>query len=439
MKLVKMSLLAATLIATSAFAIDNVKVAGDANLYYSTNDGVVTPAEGITNANPDASLFDDGSSSAQASIHLGVTADLTEGISTGLAGYGLTSLGLYNTIVTNIWETSVLDGNNINNAGWISEAWLAGTMGKTTAKIGLMELDTPMVYTEKWSTAANTFGAAVLINQDLPGTTLVGAYVGQSNGSASSINTSDLQGLVGATPTGTLGYGGVINGTGKMGSFYSGAYAAGVVNNSWEPLTVQAWYYQAQSVMNAYWLQADLKIVGLDLGLQYAGQDFGGLIADADSESVFAGKIGYEMKDVFTISGAYSQVADNNGFGNVGMNLATLGQSKLYTEAWWNYGYITQADTSSFNISLTTPEALTWASLGLFYTDANQGDGGKQVGTGNKGTDMSEIAVTASKTFGPLDTSLVYFNTTADDQNVKAGDTKGSAYNTVQVYLTYNF
>ena len=34
MKLVKMSLLAATLVASSAFAIDNVKVSGDAKLYY---------------------------------------------------------------------------------------------------------------------------------------------------------------------------------------------------------------------------------------------------------------------------------------------------------------------------------------------------------------------------------------------------------------------
>lgn len=438
MKLVKMSLLAATLVASSAFAIDNVKVAGDANLYYSTNDGVTTPAEGITSPKNDAKLFDDGSSSAQASLHLGLTADLSEGVSAGIAGYGLTSLGLYNTIVTNIWETSVVDGNNINNAGWLSEAWVAGTLGKTTAKVGYMELDTPMVYTEKWSTAANTFGAAVLINQDLPDTTLVGAYVGQSNGAASSVGTSPLQNLVGATPTASLGYGGVINGTGKMGSFYTGAYAAGIVNNSWKPLTVQAWYYQAQSVMNSYWIQGDLNIIGLDFGLQYEGQDFSGL-GIKDSDSVIAAKIGYEMKDVFAISGAFSQVADNNGFGKVGMNLATLSQSKLYTEAWWNYGYVSQEDTTSFNVSVTTPEALTWAELGLFYTNANQADGGKFIGKNAKGTDMTEIAFTASKSFGPLDTSLVYFNTTADDQNIKAGDTKGSAYNTVQAYLTYNF
>ena len=37
MKLVKMSLAAAVLLGASAFAIDNVKVSGDAKLFYTTN------------------------------------------------------------------------------------------------------------------------------------------------------------------------------------------------------------------------------------------------------------------------------------------------------------------------------------------------------------------------------------------------------------------
>jgi len=426
MKLVKMSLLAATLIASSAFAIDNVKVDGDAKLYYSTAD-----------AN-DIDLFNKKGAAGQAAIRLGITADLTEGVSAGVTGYGLTSLGLYNNLVSDIWEGSAASGNNVNNDAYIGEAWLAGSIGKTTGKAGYMELDTPMVYSEHWSVAPNTFGAAVLINQDIPDTTLVGAFVGQSNGNGSVAKATDVLGATtGAAPA---GFGGVLNADASMQSFYDGAYAAGVVNNSWKPLVAQVWYYQAQSVMNAYWLQADLDIIGIDFGLQYAAQDFGGVLGDtAESQNVFAGKIGYKMKDMFAVSAAYSQVADAKGYANVGMNLGTLGQSKLYTEAWWNYGYITQNDTASINVSVTTPETLTWAELGLFYTSADQADGGKQVGTGNKGTDMTEIAVTASKSFGPLDTSIAYFSTTADDQNIKAGDTKGSAYNTVQVYLTYNY
>ena len=38
MKLVKMSLAAAVLLGASAFAIDNIKVTGDAKVFYGTND-----------------------------------------------------------------------------------------------------------------------------------------------------------------------------------------------------------------------------------------------------------------------------------------------------------------------------------------------------------------------------------------------------------------
>ncbi len=70
----------------------------------------------------------------------------------------------------------------VNDESWIGELWLAATMGKTTAKVGRMELDTPLAFSEKWSVAPNTFEGAVVINQDIPDTTLVGAWVGKGNG-----------------------------------------------------------------------------------------------------------------------------------------------------------------------------------------------------------------------------------------------------------------
>jgi imipenem/basic amino acid-specific outer membrane pore len=58
MKLVKMSILAAALIGSSAFAIDNVKVSGDAKLFYGTNDSMDT----TLTPNNDAGLFNKVSS-----------------------------------------------------------------------------------------------------------------------------------------------------------------------------------------------------------------------------------------------------------------------------------------------------------------------------------------------------------------------------------------
>ena len=180
MKLVKMSLLAATLIASSAFAIDNVKVSGDAKLFYHTDDagdqdtlGAGSPSGTETSGK----LFNKSYAIGQAAAKVGLTADLIEGVSTGVSITALSTLGLERQLVSGVWEAT----NGTDDTFWFDEAWIAGTVGKTTGKIGRMQLDTPLVFSETWSIAANTFEAAVLINQDIPDTTLIGAYVGGSN------------------------------------------------------------------------------------------------------------------------------------------------------------------------------------------------------------------------------------------------------------------
>ena len=50
MKIVKMSLAAAVLVGASAFAIDNVKVSGDAQVFYSTSDGNKAGASAASSA-----------------------------------------------------------------------------------------------------------------------------------------------------------------------------------------------------------------------------------------------------------------------------------------------------------------------------------------------------------------------------------------------------
>jgi len=433
MKLVKMSLLAAALIGTSAFAIDNVKVSGDAKLFYATMDGVDT----TYTANPDAGYFNSISSAGQAALGLGLTADLTEGVSAGVHLTALSSLGLGNNLVSAVWEGAGED------EFWFDEAWVAGTVGKTTGKIGRMQLDTPLVFSEQWSIAYNTFEAAVVMNEDIPDTTLIGAYIGQSNGGE-------------AVAPSVSGYAGVTadfdNGTANTNfhSFYKGAYAVGAINNSWSPLTVQAWYYQAQSLLNAYWLQGDLAFdMGLTAGVQFTGIDYSatglneivlgsGTLAEDSSNTAVAVKVGYEMADVFAVSGAFSQTGndDTNALG-AGGNLAAYGQSKLYTEAWWNYGYITANDTSAFNVTVSLPEALTWVALDFFYTQSTSKDGI----TAGTDTEMKEATLAASKSFGPLDTSLAYTYTDANDQNLAdaAIADSGEGYGNIQVYLTYNF
>ena len=413
MRLTKLSLVAALLMGSSAFAIENIKVSGDAKLFYSTqnnsyttNTTNTTPAVTTYDKNDNASLFDKSTSTGEAAVDISLSADLTTGVSAGATLSAITTLGLYNNLVSSTW-TGGTEDNFL-----FSEAWLAGTAGKTTGKIGRMLLDTPLVFSETWSVVPNTFEAAVVINQDIPNTTLVGAYVGQSNhnqilGDGLSENKSSFE------------------------SFYKGAYAIGAVNNSWNPLTAQAWYFDATQTVKAYWLQADLDLSGLNVGLQYTAQE--AQATGSKTQSAYAAKIGYTKKDVFSISGAFSQVdSEVNGFENVGTNYAGS-QSKLYTEAWWRYGVISKPDTTAVN--LTATGSVSDIDLGLYYTSAIQKNGF------NTNTDaaFTEATFEVAKSFGPLDVGVYYIFTQDDNLNQKSATEKGDAYDTVQVYLTYNY
>lgn len=386
-----MSLVAALLIGSSAFAIENVKVAGDAKLFYTTQDS--------ENDIPDASLFDQGSSFGEASLNLGLTADLTEGVSAGATMNAITTLGLYNNLVGGTWTGGTED------TYFFSEAWLAGTYGNTTAKVGRQLLDTPYVFSETWSVVPNTFEAAVVINQDIPDTTVVGAFVGQHNSAAA------------------LGGGFDDFTTSPFKSFWNGAYAAGVVNNSVEPLTLQAWYFDAPQAAQSYWLQADATMAGFSAGLQYTNIEYTGL---EENNYAVAAKLGYEMEGKFAISAAYSMTGEKKAFEGAGLltgaNLAGA-QSKLYTEAWWYYGVISQADTTAYNVTLTAPVADMF-DFGLYYTGAT---------ATSAENEFAEATFEVAKSFGPLDTGLYYIFTDSD------ADNGGDAYNTVQLYLTYNF
>jgi len=136
--------------------------------------------------------------------------------------------------------------------------------------------------------------------------------------------------------------------------------------------------------------------------------------------------VGYEIKDLLTATISYSYVSEN---GPAAFNTATNGgyaaQSKLYTEAWWNYGYVTQAGASTIHASVEGDVADI--TLAGYYTNVDQ-----SVATGN---DFVELTATASKSYGPVDVTLAYVNATVGAND---GATEDNS-NTLQLYLTANF
>ena len=410
-------MVAALLLGANVYAIDNVKVNGSVQVLYGTQD------ESLKNDSaPD--MFDKDASYADTAFHLGLTADLSEGVSTGISVTAVSSLGMENNIASleNVWSgahTVDYDANGdvdqINDAMWIDEAWLAGTAGKTTGKIGRMALDTPLAFTEAWGASTNTFEAAVVINEDLPGTTLMGAWIGKSNGSGDQTSGAPVVGSM----TGT---------DGKFNTFAAnGSYVVGAINNSWEPLTAKAYYYGMTSFADAYWLQADLSIEGISAGVQYANID---TVTSDDDSSAYAVMLGYEIKDVVSLSAAYSAV-DDKGDTYVG-NVATRGQSagqqtQLYTEVWWWYGTVAAQDADTYTVAAETTVGDGYdLYLGYWHSENDLAN-----------YDLDEVAFTVSKSYGPLDTSLALIYDKFDVDNQADGEQEDLT--TFQVYLTYNF
>lgn len=363
MKLGKLSLVAVMALGTSAFAIDNVKVSGDVKVIYQTSD-----VETRTGETADTGMFDNGnkvplgvspyngSSAGGISGRIGVTADLLKSVSAGAEMQMYTNLGMDQNIFNDNMinaphaETGFTNGasgtstfdDRTDDASNVSQLWLATTLGKTTVKAGRMELDTPLLFTEKWNLAYNTFEAAVVINQDLPDTTLVGAWVGKHNGHGSWHEAfGDITvGAAGPNEGGFLlaGSPGRTVDMNSFNTFYTdGAYAVGAVNASIPNTTVQAWYYNVVNIADAFWLQADTKIAGMvSLGGQYATMATKGggetvqdaVYAATDDSSIWAVKAAVDVSGV-NLYAAYSS-ADEDGLLGFS-NTSTADKTKIYT------------------------------------------------------------------------------------------------------------
>lgn len=420
MKLVKLSLAAAILMGASAFAIDNVKVSGNAEFYYNTDN-----LDKAAGTNRDG-LFGQENSIGDAALRVNVTGDIMKNLSFGIGGDVVSTLGLEDEVLSGAWANRDKTGNKIEDAVWIGELWMEGKVANTTAKVGRMELDTPFIFSEKWSVVPNTFTAALLTNTDIADTTLVGAWIGQGNG----LN-------VGGKDNGsTAGWDYMANG-GSFGTFASnGAYTVGAINNSFKPLVAQAWYFDVMDITDAYWLQADWDcqlLKDVKLGAQYASMDTKGALSSEKNSNAYAFKVAYEGIQNLKLSAAYSSV-DKDGYFKIA-NVATDNnnrysskfdaQTKLYTEEWWNYGYVGAPGAKT--VTLSTEYDAGIVKLYAQYTDV------KVRPSATTNIDMNEATLTAFKSFGPLDVLLELISATSTDQNA------GKRYETFQTLFTLHF
>jgi len=318
-KITNLSLAAIAVVGMMSVASADVdmKIGGQGVLYYQTVDGW-----------GDADLFDKGANSrANAGLQLNLNADLGNDFGIGYQETFLGSLGLENNLVGATMQTAKV--NKLNSHA-MTKVYLTKKIANTTLKLGRQELPkslSPFAFTEGWNVFKNTFDAAVAINSDIPDTTLVGAYVSQSNGSLH-LDPTDNVGLVDLGEFSTIGA--------------KGAYMLTAANKSVKDVPITLSYYNLPSTdLSVVWLDVQAKKLGpVNLGVQ------GGMVMnDADNGNdttgmgiKVAGKAGPA-----NITLAYTSVDDGDvAISNVGTGIKT----PLYTQMILNQKAIKKdADT----------------------------------------------------------------------------------------------
>jgi len=415
MKLTKLSLIAA-LAVTTAMAGD-AKISGDAKLFYSTDDSGTND------------FFSKGGAIGDAAVGLDYTRDVLDGVTLNLGVTGISTLGLENNLVSGTWVNHGHDtalgqvGNSLAGTGgvkdqiWIDTANIVvKPIDKTMLVVGRQALDTPLAFTETWNVAPNTFDAAVMVDNHLEKTTLVAAYVGRGNGNDGFAD-SNTSGGFGSGDFSAYGAGSTATGTAGLNK---GAYAVAAVTKLIPMTTAQVWWYNVRNEADAVWVQADVAPVkDVTVGGQFSRiMPKGAAAAFADTKA-YAGKVGYSVAG-FDLAGAFSRVENTGGvyMGNTATGGPRGGQSKLYTEAWWNYNFVGQPGAKTSMISAN------YGDFGAQYTHVDN-----TKNPSSSAQDLDEVTLTANKKVGPVDATVAYINTKINHVRTDA----------LQAYLTVPF
>ena len=408
MKKTMVSLAAASLIATSAMAADkgiDIETTGQAVIYYNTLGN---------NAQNGADLFkNNANSKANFGIQLNLNADLKNNFTFGSQINYLGTLGLEKNLVGGTMQNTNggIAENNIADDIYLSKIFIAKKMGNTTIKLGRQELPkslSPLAFSEGWNVFKNTFDAMLIVNSDIPNTTVVGAYVAKGNGNGFGNNMSSFDNLV------VKADGGI---TGAVGG---AAYMLTVANKSIPMTAITASYYHLRGVKattpalngsttaDAIWLDAKIAgkdmPLGLNVGLQagmimpddYYSTTIPGTVK-FDDTTAYGVKIGMKPVKALSLCMAFTSVDGDQNKVNVAVKNTTGVKTPLYTQMIANQDWIA-LDSDTFMLK------------GVY----NMGEAGKIILQGSMSSTGKSSLVTYTNAAGQtdgsdlLDVELVY-------------------------------
>lgn len=472
-----LSIAAVAALATTSFAASDLagafkegKTSGQIRAMYIKNDLSSTANDAGT---PDNSAFGLGGK-------LGFETAPLYGISAGAVFYTSQDLGTMNSngakVEGAIFDRAGSSTNKPSSYSLLGQAYVQGQFGKTTVKVGRQQIDTPLAGSDDIRVIPNLFEAALVINTDLPSTTLIGGYVARMAGLDSAAANNPLGGdsRNGRTAFQSMSrsaLGGTVDLSNVAGSGNSeigdkGVYVLAAVNNSIKDLTLQAWEYYAVDVVNAIYLQADYKLgLGKDMALNVAAQyynikDMGKtkdlLKATADAAGVGLGKVGYDVYGAkasletpvgVTPYVAYNKVSEqNNGINGGSMVFGAWGgypEFAIADEFWYN----------SFSTSKGLNNAMNGAQaykVGVDYSLEKLGLGARTIGAAYTKYDVKNKYNTDGTNDIDADTGvwdIVYSCNSALVKNLDAKlvfESVDSKYNamdrkTFKATLNYNF
>ena len=339
MKLAKLSLAAIVVagLATSSFAADNLadafkkgKVSGTLETQYTS--------ETFEGASPDKTGFGVGG-------ELNFVTDTLNGFGAGFTFQTGHTLGTEKSVVI---ENDGTVSNQVTN---LSQAYLTYTMKNTTVKVGRMYLATPLVASSGSRIMMDYFTGGVIINTDLPQTTLI----------------------VGAVKDWTNRYDGR---THLEDMIYTGY----VQNKSIAGLTLTGQFTTINDVTAAgndgrddYYAEFAYKLptaFPLTIGAQYVGTKYETATAAGDEGNLYGVMVGTQVAGV-TLEAFYNNSADDRavsgGWGH--------GNDPSYNDMWITNGLGANVESYSFKASYAfSPELSGSVWYGMFDLDNSNAD-----------------------------------------------------------------
>jgi hypothetical protein len=439
-----LSVVTAALLATSATALDNIKVDGMAKIWYQTINDDAQADDTFFDGNSDA-----GNETGNLVFALGVTGNKGN-VGFGAKMYSLTTMGLENNTVEGVATSAGTE--NQGDPTWLAESYVTYTAGKTLVKIGRQELDTPLAYTEKWNAAPNTFEAAVAINQSIENLVLIGAYVGNGNGYDTTTANYDVL-KNGTLMTAQLGANAkTVVANGDFHSYHKtagvtdqgGAYAVAAVFTGIKDTPIKAFYYALPGTADAFWADVHGKVAMVDYGVIFAGvtpvsdtkDAFDALGTESGTTTAFAAKVSTKVAGV-SLSGAFSVVSEGNlPVANTATNFK---KTKLPTASIFSDGMVAaQPDTTAVKVDAGYSIAGVNLTGSYGYYAMGENSGYVTVGGGSAGADenIHEVDVVAKTTIDQVNLAAMYIRQANYNAN-KAVDNENRAI--IRVIASVNF